>query len=73
MGEQPWYLPQFNTQEEVFGRMDHLMAVLTQITITHQNTIVQQLPADGIVHLIRAMPMQEGHPVLGFVLLGESK
>ena len=53
--------------------MDHLMVVLTQITITHQNTIVQQFPADGIVHLIRAMPMQEGHPVLGFVLLGESK
>ena len=57
----------------MFGRMVQLTAVRTQTTITRQNTIVQQFPADGIVHLIRDMLVLEGLLVHGFVLLGERK
>ncbi len=53
--------------------MVQVTVVLTQTTITLQNTIVQQLLAEKLVHLTRDMLVLEGLLVRGFVLLGERK
>lgn len=63
-------LQPFNTQKVVFGLMVQVTVVLTQTTITLQNTIVQQLLAEKLVHLTRDMLVLEGLLVHGFVLLG---
>lgn len=66
-------LQPFNTQKVVFELMVQVTVVLTQTTITLQNTIVQQLLAEKLVHLTRDMLVLEGLLVRGFVLLGERK